>query len=51
MPGERAGCSPLLVADVQSLGLGGQGRLRQPAYKGLRSDLAPGDVDDQGMGE
>jgi bifunctional non-homologous end joining protein LigD len=42
---------PLLVADVESLGLGGQGRLRQPAYKGLRGDLGPGDVDDQGMGE
>ncbi len=42
---------PVLVADVQSLGLGGQGRLRQPAYKGLRGDLDPGDVDDQGMGE
>jgi bifunctional non-homologous end joining protein LigD len=42
---------PVLVADVQSLGLGGQGRLRQPAYKGLRADLTPGDVDDQGMGE
>ena len=42
---------PILVADVQSLGLGGQGRLRQPAYKGRRVDLAPGDVDDQGLGE
>ncbi len=42
---------PVLVADVQSLGLSGQGRLRQPAYKGLRSDLTPGDVDDQGGGE
>jgi bifunctional non-homologous end joining protein LigD len=42
---------PVLVADVQSLGLGGQGRLRQPAYKGLRVDLTPGDVDGQGLGE
>ncbi len=42
---------PVLVADVQSLGLGGQGRLRQPAYKGLRGDLTPGDVDAQGIGE
>ena len=42
---------PVLVADVQSLGLSGQGRLRQPAYKGLRSDLTPGDVDDHGDGE
>ncbi|OFE18889.1 DNA ligase [Humibacillus sp. DSM 29435] len=37
---------PLLVADVQSLGLSGQGRLRQPAYKGLRADLTPADLDD-----
>jgi len=42
---------PVLVVDVQSLGLSGQGRLRQPAYKGLRSDLTPGDVDDHGIGE
>ena len=42
---------PVLVADVQSLGLSGQGKLRQPAYKGLRSDLTPGDVDDHGDGE
>ena len=40
---------PVLVADVQSLGLSGQGKLRQPAYKGLRSDLTPGDVDDHGI--
>jgi bifunctional non-homologous end joining protein LigD len=42
---------PVLVADVESLGLSAQGRLRQPAYKGLRSDLTPGDVDSQGAGE
>jgi bifunctional non-homologous end joining protein LigD len=42
---------PVLVADVESLGLGGQGRLRQPAYKGLRVDLTPGDVHEQGLGE
>ncbi|WP_374968044.1 non-homologous end-joining DNA ligase [Terrabacter sp. BE26] len=36
---------PVLVADVESLGLSSQGRLRQPAYKGLRADLAPADVD------
>lgn len=41
---------PVLVADVQSLGLGAQGRLRQPAYKGLRDDLTPGDVDRLGDG-
>jgi bifunctional non-homologous end joining protein LigD len=42
---------PVLVADVQSLGLSSQGRLRQPAYKGLRTDLTPGDVDDHAEGE
>jgi bifunctional non-homologous end joining protein LigD len=42
---------PVLVADVESLGLSSQGRLRQPAYKGLRPDLTPGDVDDHGEGE
>ena len=42
---------PVLVADVQSLGLSSQGRLRQPAYKGLRTDLTPGDVDDHVEGE
>lgn len=35
---------PVLVADVQSLGLSSGGRLRQPAWKGLREDLAPADV-------
>ncbi|MEW1954563.1 non-homologous end-joining DNA ligase [Terrabacter sp. NPDC080008] len=39
---------PVLVADVESLGLSSQGRLRQPAYKGLRTDLAPGDIDGSG---
>ena len=42
---------PVLVADVESLGLSSQGRLRQPAYKGLRPDLTPADVDDHGEGE
>ena len=42
---------PVLVADVESLGLSSQGRLRQPAYKGLRPDLTPGDVDDHAEGE
>lgn len=36
---------PVLVADVQSLGLGGHGRLRQPAWKGLRENLMPGDLE------
>ncbi len=36
---------PVLVCEVQALGLTRQGRLRQPAYRGLRPDLTPGDVD------
>jgi bifunctional non-homologous end joining protein LigD len=39
---------PEVVVDVQSLGLSAQGRLRQPAYRGLRPDLAPDDVHDEG---
>jgi bifunctional non-homologous end joining protein LigD len=35
---------PVLVVDVESLGLGTQGRLRQPSYRGLRTDLAPIDL-------
>jgi len=35
---------PLLVVDVESLGLGAQGRLRQPAYRGVRADLGPDDL-------
>jgi bifunctional non-homologous end joining protein LigD len=46
---------PVVVADVQSLGLSHQGRLRQPSWKGVRSDLAVADVvadvDDAGPGE
>jgi bifunctional non-homologous end joining protein LigD len=37
-----------VVIDVQSLGLSAQGRLRQPAYRGLRPDLTPHDVHDEG---
>lgn len=36
---------PVLVCEVQALGLTHQGRLRGPAYRGLRPDLTPGDVD------
>ena len=36
---------PVLVCEVQSLGLTVAGRLRQPAYRGLRADLTPGDID------
>ncbi len=39
---------PEVVMDVQSLGLSAQGRLRQPAYRGLRPDLSPEDVHDEG---
>jgi bifunctional non-homologous end joining protein LigD len=39
---------PEVVVDVQSLGLSAGGRLRQPAYRGLRPDLSPGDLFDQG---
>jgi bifunctional non-homologous end joining protein LigD len=42
---------PVLVADVQSLGLGSGGRLRQPAWKGLRSDLTAADLDSESKGE
>jgi bifunctional non-homologous end joining protein LigD len=35
---------PRLVVDVESLGLGAQGRLRQPSYRGLRTDLTPNDL-------
>ena len=43
---------PVLVVDVQYLRLTPDGRLRQPAYRGVRSDLAPDDValDDLGEG-
>ncbi len=36
---------PVLVCEVASLGLTVAGRLRQPAYRGLRGDLTPGDID------
>ena len=35
---------PVLVCEVQALGLTHQGRLRQPAYRGRRPDLTPDDV-------
>lgn len=35
---------PDLVVDVESLGLAGGGRLRQPTYRGLRADLTPTDI-------
>ena len=38
---------PEVVVDLQALGLTAQGRLRQPAYRGLRPDLSPGDLIEQ----
>lgn len=35
---------PSLVVEVQSLGRGSTGKLRQPAYLGVRSDLTPADL-------
>jgi len=37
---------PEVVVEVQALGLSPQGRLRQPAYRGLRPDLSPDDLRD-----
>ena len=37
--------APVLVCEVQALGLTTQPRLRQPAYRGLRADLTAADVD------
>ncbi|MCW2712862.1 MAG: hypothetical protein JWQ67_706 [Marmoricola sp.] len=36
--------SPVLVVDVQYLRLTTDGRLRQPAYRGVRTDLTPADL-------
>jgi bifunctional non-homologous end joining protein LigD len=35
---------PVLIVDVESLGFSSQGRLRQPSYRGLRTDLTPDDL-------
>ena len=35
---------PQLVVEVQSLGRGSTGKLRQPAYLGVRTDLTPDDL-------
>lgn len=46
-PADRTGTAwvrPEVVVDVQHLGTTGEGRLRQPAYRGVRTDLAPGDL-------
>jgi bifunctional non-homologous end joining protein LigD len=38
---------PEVVVEVQSLGLSARGRLRQPAYRGLRPDLSADDLHDE----
>ncbi|HJQ04122.1 MAG TPA: DNA ligase [Nocardioides sp.] len=35
---------PRVVVDIESLGIGSQGRLRQPSYQGVRIDLTPEDL-------
>jgi len=35
---------PILVVDIESLGPSAQGRVRQPSYVGVRSDLTPEDL-------
>ncbi|GAB3772994.1 bifunctional non-homologous end joining protein LigD [Nocardioides ginsengisegetis] len=35
---------PVLVVDVEALGLSSQQRLRQPSFRGLRADLTPEDL-------
>jgi bifunctional non-homologous end joining protein LigD len=37
---------PEVVVDVKALGVSTHGRLRQPAYRGLRPDLSPDDLQD-----
>lgn len=37
---------PVLVIDVEALGMSGHARLRQPSYRGLRTDLTPEDLRD-----
>ncbi|MDP3891164.1 non-homologous end-joining DNA ligase [Nocardioides sp.] len=39
---------PILVVDIESLGVSAQGRLRQPSYRGVRHDLTPDDLGEQG---
>jgi bifunctional non-homologous end joining protein LigD len=38
---------PVVVVDVESLGMTHDGRLRQPSYQGVRSDLSPADLEAQ----
>jgi bifunctional non-homologous end joining protein LigD len=39
--------APVVVVDVESLGVTHDGRLRQPSYRGMRSDLIPADLEGQ----
>lgn len=39
--------APVLVIDVQYLAITGEGRLRQPSYRGVRTDLTPADLEDE----
>ena len=39
---------PEVVVDVQALELSARGRLRQPAYRGMRPDLTPDDLGNEG---
>ena len=43
--GHRVG-RPAMVVDVQYLRLTTDGRLRQPAYRGVRTDLSPSDLEE-----
>jgi bifunctional non-homologous end joining protein LigD len=42
---------PEVVVDIQSLGVTRGGRLRQPSYQGVRTDLAPADLTPVDLGE
>ena len=38
---------PVLIVDIESLGVTGDGRLRQPSYQGVRHDLTVADLETQ----
>lgn len=40
---------PVVIVDVEALGLSSQAKLRQPAFRGVRTDLAPEDLIGQGL--
>ena len=42
---------PEVVVDIQSLGVTRGGRLRQPSYQGVRTDLVPADLTPVDLGE